>query len=152
MSKKELTNKQKTLASIAFSLMGVFIVLLSLGVISTDEADKHAPDWVIGACGAIFLITGIMIKTGDRGRRSDFLGGFLLLAFGLVGGWVAVFGSGEHMSGGFAFASQDSNITLARLVFGLGSLICFSVSAYAFRRFFRSSSEFKRHSQKSTRS
>lgn len=141
MSKTELTDKQKTWAGFAFAAIGMFIVLMALDIIPTDEADKNAPDWVILACGAIFFLTGIMIKLGDRGRWSDLLAGFLILAFALVGGWIAVFGAGEKMSGGFWFASRETNISIARLVFGFGSLICLAISAYAFRRFLRKESD-----------
>lgn len=137
MAQKELTENQKTLGGLVFSGMGIMIVLMALDIIPMDEADKNAPDWVIIACGLVFFLAGVMIKVGDRGRWSDLLAGFLVLCFGLVGGWVSLFGSGENMSGGLAFLPWEANVSLARIVFGFGSLICLSISVYAFTRFFR---------------
>lgn len=141
MPNKELTDQQKTLAAIAFSGIGVMIMLMAFDIIPLGEADKNAPDWVILACGAIFFIAGIMIKTGDRGRWNDLLAGFLVLAFALVGGWVALLGAGEDFSGGLFLLSDSVNVTLARLMFGTGSLICFAISVYAFRRYFNNKKE-----------
>lgn len=44
-----------------------------------------------------------------------------------------------HSTEGIPLLSTADNVTLGRWVFGGGALICFAISAYAFRRAFLSS-------------
>ena len=102
-----------------------------------DEATLNSPPWVVAGAGFAFVIAGLMILLARHARANDFLAGVLLLVFGLIGLWVSIFSSSEGFSGGAFFLSRDSNIALGRCIFGLGSLISFSLSVYAFRRALR---------------
>lgn len=97
-----------------------------------------APMWVVASSGIVFLIAGCMIFLADHSWANDLLAGFLCLLFGAIGAWVSLFSSSEGFSGGLWILSNDANVSLGRWVFGLGALISFSISAYAFRRAYRS--------------
>jgi hypothetical protein len=56
------------------------------------------------------------------------------MVFGVMGIWVSLFSSSEGFSGGLPFLSQDLNILIGRCLFGLGAIISFALSAWAFRR------------------
>jgi len=113
---KKLTAKQTVLLGWLFILTGLPFILISLGLLPVDETTIHAPKWVIGLCGFIFSLSGVMA-----------------LSFGLIGGWVALLGDASGFSGELGILSNDQNITLARLVFGSGAVLCFAVAGYAIK-------------------
>jgi len=115
-------------------VLGILPMLIALGLIPVDEADVLAPMWVVALSGMVFLIGGCMIFLGDHSRANDLLAGVLCLVFGVVGTWVSLFSPGEGFSGGIPLLSTADNVILGRWVFGGGALICFVISAYAFRR------------------
>jgi len=43
----------------------VLIVAVAVGIIPTSESDIHAPHWVIGACGFMFVIAGFLVVVPD---------------------------------------------------------------------------------------
>ena len=86
-----------------------------------------------------YLLVRFNIKKFHRRTENDFLAGILCLVFGAMGTWVSLFSGSDGFTGGLFFLSTDQNVTLGRWMFGLGALICFSLSAYAFRRAAQSS-------------
>jgi hypothetical protein len=78
-----------------------------------------------------------MAYLGRRSRANELMAAMLLLLFGAVGAWVSLFSPSEGFSGGIPFVPYESNVTLARVMFGIGALICFALSIWAFRRFVR---------------
>ena len=53
---------------IPFLIAGVFIFLISVGIIPVDKKDIHAPLWVLSACGAMFGLPGAwLLVHGARG-------------------------------------------------------------------------------------
>ncbi len=133
------TKRTRFVLGLICIVLGTLPLLVALGVIPVDEADVYAPIWVVAISGMVFLIGGCMIFLGDHSWANDLLAGVLCLLFGVVGVWVALFGSSEGFSGGIPLLSDAVNVTLGRWVFGGGALISFSISAYAFRRAFQSS-------------
>ena len=119
--------------------LGCYPVALGLGLLPVDEADVHAPLWIIAGAGLAFVIAGFMILFAKHSRVNDLLAGILLLLFGITGIWVSLFSSSEGFSGGLPFLSRELNIMLGRGLFGLGALISFALCAYAFRRAIRGS-------------
>lgn len=118
-------------------VVGALPLSVAFGVLPVDEADVHAPMWVVAVSGIAILIAGCMIILGNHSWANDLLAGVLCLLFGVIGVWVALFSSSEGFSGGIPLLSNAANVTLARWVFGGGALISFSISAYAFRRAFQ---------------
>lgn len=43
------------------ALVGGGIVALAAGIIPADESAFHAPHWVVGACGFVFMIAGFLV-------------------------------------------------------------------------------------------
>jgi len=118
--------------------LGGFLILVACGLIEDDPSKRHAPDLIIALCGSVFLIAGIMILVGHHSRVNDLLAAILCMAFGIIGAWVAIYGASEGFSGGLPLLSDEANTSLARGVFGLGSLLCFAISGWALKRFYRS--------------
>ena len=89
--------------------------------------------------GLAFVIAGAMILLANHSWANDLLAGVLCLLFGITGTWVSLFSSSEGFSGGSPLLSDESNVMLGRWLFGIGALMCFAISAYAFRRAAQSS-------------
>ena len=132
-----MTQKQKILFGLLFVLTGVFIMLIAAGVIPSEESSFHAPRWVVGACGAIFSIAGIMIFTPRNSLMNNLLAFVLILCFGVIGGYVALYGESGSFSGGIPLISRETNISIGRIVFGFGSIVCFLISLIPISQFFK---------------
>jgi hypothetical protein len=117
---------------------GGLLMLVSFGVIATSPGQRHAPDFVIALCGFAFVIAGCMVLVGRQSRLNDLLAAILCLLFGATGAWVGIYGPSEGFSGGIPLISNEANVRLARWVFGVGSLVCFAISGWAFRTWFTS--------------
>lgn len=137
MSSRKLTPKERVWAGILFFGTGAAIILASVDIIPIDEADLHAPHWVLGLCGLVFSLAGVMIFLGDQSKWNNLLAGILIFSMGSIGGWIALFGSGSNFSGGIALLSNESNTSLARWVFGIGSVICFATAFHAVKLYFK---------------
>lgn len=118
--------------------LGIYPLSIALGFVHVDDAQVHAPMWIIALSGVVFLIAGFMILLANRSRANDVLACIVCLLFGVIGMWVALFGASEGFSVGIPLLSHDANVKIARVVFGSGAVICFAISGYAFRRAFRS--------------
>ena len=132
------TSRRSHLAIALFCVVsGGLLILVALGVISTSPGQRHAPDFVIAIAGAAFVIAGCMVLVGRQSRFNDLLAAILCLLFGATGAWVAIYSPSEGFSGGIPLISNEANVRLARWVFGVGSLVCFAISAWAFKRYRR---------------
>jgi hypothetical protein len=119
--------------------IGCYPISIALGLFPLDQAELTAPLWVVAAAGIVFVIAGFMILLANHSRANDLLAGVLCLLFAIMGAWVALFGSSEGFSGGWFLLSHEQNVALGRWVFGIGALLSFAISAYAFRRAAQSS-------------
>lgn len=122
--------------------MGLFIVLMSVGVIPADEASFHAPRWIISLAGMTFLLGGGLV--GLSGFEDDGSSGLstrmtilrffrtgaaltLVLLLVIVSNWVA-FGPGER-SGSitsslpFISVTKESGDFMGRVCFGFGAIL-----------------------------
>ena len=128
------TSRRSHLAIALFCVIsGGLLILVALGVIATSPGQRHAPDFIIAFSGLAFVIAGCMVLVGRQSRFNDLLAAVLCLLFGATGAWVAVYGPSEGFSGGIPLLSNEANVRLARWVFGLGSLVCFAISGWAFK-------------------
>ncbi len=118
--------------------LGLYPLSIALGVLPVEKADVMAPMWIVASSGVVFVMAGCMIILANHRWANDLLAGFLCLLFGVIGAWVSLFGASEGFSGGAGFLSDDANAALGRWAFGIGALISFTISAYAFRRAYRS--------------
>jgi len=61
-------------------------------------------------------------------RAAQYLVGVtLFMGFAVLGTWVAVWGEAQYFSGGLPFLGT-ANVSLARIAFGFGALICWLAS------------------------
>jgi len=121
-----------------FFLAGAFIVLIAADIIHVDPSSIHAPRWVLGAAGLVFMLAGTMVALqGAFGPNPEesllylwlilFIGTAFMLIFSSVFIWVG-FGPGERafsssVSIGFVSSSGKGSETTGRLIFGGGGLI-----------------------------
>ena len=110
---------------------GLVIVAVALGVLEPDPGSVHAPLWILALGGVVFVGGGVAVLVSPSSRLRSIAAGSLVVSMGIIAGWVALFGAGEHMSGGFWFVPHDTNVWIGRIVFGLASLMCFAIAAWA---------------------
>lgn len=132
----KLDNKDIMLALIAIACGG-YILLVASGVFEGEPAND-TPHWVLGLAGMVFVIAGFMIFLRNHSRALDLLAAVLLGGFTLIAGWVAFYSSPEGFSGGIPLLPRGMNVSLGRIMFGLGTLMCFAGFLYALKRFFGS--------------
>jgi hypothetical protein len=124
-------------------LVGAGIVALATGAIPANEAMFHAPHWVLGACGFVFILAAVMILVPPAMLRVQyFLGAVLLSLFAAIPGWIA-FGPGPRAFSGSVSIGVITNATqpdasTGRIVFGIAAVLIGSFAAYAWVRWLRS--------------
>lgn len=118
------------------TVLGLAVIALALGILPLDGSHWNAPKWIVGLSGAVFVIVGLMMLSGEESRINDMMAALLLTGLGLIGGWIGIFGADEGFSGGLSFLPEAVNISLARGLFGTGALICLLLAAYAFKKQF----------------
>ncbi len=116
---------------------GGYALLAASSVIPVQTANG-TPLWVLGLVGVIFVIAGIMIFLRNYSRALDLFAAIMLASFTLISGWITFHASSEGFSGGVPFLPNDMNVSLARVMFGIGTLLCFGIFLYALKRFFGS--------------
>jgi hypothetical protein len=132
----KLDNKDIALALVAIACGG-YALLAASGVLRLQTAN-NTPVWVIGLAGVMFVIAGVMIFLRNYSRALDLLAAIVLASFTLITGWITFHASSEGFSGGIPFLPNDMNVSFARVMFGLGALLCFGGFLYALKRFFGS--------------
>jgi hypothetical protein len=50
-------------------LIGLWLSVVALGFIPVPPGTLHAPQWVLGAIGAVFVLGGLLAATSSGGRR-----------------------------------------------------------------------------------
>lgn len=116
-------SKARILTSVLLLVSGLVIELTVFDIIPIDENLVHAPNWVIALLGILFLSGGLVIVVSPESSIATWSAGTLVIAMTLVSAWVAVYGSSEHFSGDLPFISQDTNVIIARIIFGCVSLL-----------------------------
>lgn len=133
MSSSQPTPKQKRIIGILAIVVGLFFALMGLGLSPIELQESEAPGWVVSISGLIFFLAGVMVLIGEKAKNINLYASILIGLMGTVGAWIALFGDDENISGGFSFVSAETNYMFARILFGLGAIICYAISAHAFR-------------------
>jgi hypothetical protein len=115
---------------------GGYALLVAAEVVPVDMAD-NTPRWIAGLVGGTFVVAGLMVFLRNYSRALDLMAALLLAAFTLLAAWVAVYGA-EEVSGGVPFLPRDMNVSIGRVMFGMGAVMCFGGFLYAVQRFFDS--------------
>ncbi len=124
-------NNERILATVMF-VAGAVILAVAAGLITLDPQSVHAPRWVIGLIGLVFLSGGIaVVAPAGNGIVRRLAAATIVIGMGAASAWVALFGSGDHMSGGLWFLPHYINVGIGRVMFGLGALMCFAIAAWA---------------------
>ena len=114
-------------------MAGIIIELVAWGVVSVDKERVHAPMWVIGLTGLLFLAGGVLLaKPG--GRIGTWAGGVVVSVITVVSGWVALYGPAEHFSGDLPWIAGETNVLIARLVFACVALLGLAILVGAVAR------------------
>jgi hypothetical protein len=113
------------------SIVGLFIIAISIW---GDDSGFHAPRWVVGAAGGVFLLAGLAIFSQDHPVLSSLLRALLLTSFGAVFTWVS-FGPGERefstsVSIPFLTFSRSSSEITGRICFAPGALLLNGAALY----------------------
>lgn len=115
--------------------LGLYPLSIASGLVDLPDDATHAPAWVIAGCGMVFVAAGAMILGHPRSGANDLLAALISLTFAATAAWVSFFAPPEGFSGGVPLASREFNVGLARIVFGLGSIICLGVAIFAIYRY-----------------
>jgi hypothetical protein len=142
MTTDELTPRGRAaVAAICFAT-GAGIAALAAGIIPADAAKFHAPHWVVGACGSVFMLAACLILIpATLPRLQNFLGAVLLSLFAAIPGWIA-FGPGPRVFGGSLSFGVVTSAThpgesTGRVVFGVAAVVVGLFAAYAWVRWLR---------------
>ncbi len=117
--------------------IGAAIMLVAAGIINVADENVHAPRWVLGLCGLVFLLGGLMIFAGAKSRFNALGATLICGSFGLVGAWIRFFSPDDSITGGLPFLSRSTNAAMGRWMFGAGALICFAIAWVALHQFLR---------------
>lgn len=137
MSKAKKSYKSHPVVGWICILFGIYPLAIASGFLNVDSESVHAPMWIVGLCGLVFIIAGCMILFRQYGRLVDMLAAFVCLSFAVVGIWVSLFSPSDGFSGGIPFVSKELNHFLARGMFGLGAIISLLICTYAIKRALR---------------
>ncbi len=118
-------------------VIGAAIMLVAAGIINVADENVHAPRWVLGLCGLVFLLGGLMILAGAKSRFNALGATLMCGSFGLVGAWITFYSPDDSITGGLPFLSQSTNAAMGRWMFGAGALISFAIAWVALRQFLR---------------
>ena len=116
---------------------GFLIVSVAGGWIAVPPASLHAPRWVLGAVGFTVILVGLLAGRwwrNDRINRS--FAAALLTLFGIVGGWVALYGGADEFRVGFGEGEATTAMSApwpARLMFGFGAAVALTWAAILWR-------------------
>ena len=135
---------------IGLGVAGLCGVLIGFEVLPVPggRANLHGPLWIATLIGLIGLLAGAALLIQGFGRANAhaelpadaprwmraaqyLIGAALFALFAAIGTWVAVGGDARQFSGGIPFLGAG-NVSLARIGFGLGALVCWLAAiAYA---------------------
>lgn len=132
----KLDRRDITLALIAIACGG-FILLVASGVIPMQTAN-NTPMWIVGLVGVMFVLAGTMIFLRNHSRVLDLFAALILASFTLLAAWITLYGSPDGFSDGIPFLPDKANVSLARIMFGFGAVLCFAGFLYALKRYFGS--------------
>lgn len=116
--------KQIGLAGFICIVLGASVCLIAFRVLPYDESKIHAPGWIIALCGGVFVLGGLALLLRSHKILVSVLGNCMVLIFGIVAGWIALFGQAEQFSGGIPLLSNESNVSVARALFFCVAIMC----------------------------
>jgi hypothetical protein len=126
-------------------LSGSALVLLAvgLGVASSDSSSLNESRVLVTSIGVLLATCGVLVgqwvATGSRLYHA--LGGTAITSMAVMFGWVAIYGDATGFSGGVgiggAAVTSSGSVTLARVAFGILSIVFGLASLWAWKQVFR---------------
>jgi hypothetical protein len=116
--------------------VGAVLILTAIGIITTGTA-RSVPKLVLGAVGLSFWLAGMMMLWSERRRVYYSLAAILLFIVGCMGLWFAMAGAKNSLGISAALASHSTMLVTARLVFGVGAIVCYALCLRVLRRLVR---------------
>jgi hypothetical protein len=113
-------------------IIGLWLTAVASSLIPVPPGTLHAPRWLLGAIGAVFVLGGLLAATRSGGRIATAVAAGLLTLLGAAGGWVAAFGERPA-----AVPMSAPTPLAARIAFGIGAFIALGWAAYAWRQVFK---------------
>ena len=114
--------------------LGLFPLGIAFDLLPVDPRGVRAPPWVLALCGLVFVSGGGLILLHRQRILQQLFAGTITASFGLVGLWVALLAPADGFSGGFFFVSAETNVTIARWLFGVGAVLALAICAIAMLR------------------
>ena len=127
---------------IGLGIAGLCGVLVGFEVLPVPggRGNLHGPLWIATLIGFVALLAGAACFIQGIGRANAcaelpadapfwmraaqyLIGVALFAAFAVLGTWVTFGGDARHFSGGIPFLGAF-NVSLARIMFGFGALVC----------------------------
>lgn len=142
MDTPQASQRQLFLIGTGLAVGGLALVLVGLGLLPVPGGRDalHAPLFIVVLLGALVGLAGAAAFMQGVGRAnasgelpasapqwmhvaSYLIGAGLFALFAMIGTWITFAGNAGDFSGGLPFLG-GLNISLARIMFGLGALIC----------------------------
>jgi hypothetical protein len=117
-------------------LIGLWLTAIASSLIPVPAGTLHAPRWLLGAIGAVFVLGGLLAATTSGGRIATAVAAALLTLLGAAGGWVAAGGSAAVGASVAAFGAAPAP-PAARIACGIGAVLVLAWAAYAWRQVFK---------------
>ena len=141
-AQKQASPAQMKSIGIGLAVAGLWGITIGLEVLPVPGGrdNLHGPLWIAILLGVVVFLAGAACIIQGVGRANAYaelpadaplwmravqylIGVALFAAFAVLGGWIALAGDARHFSGGVPFLGPF-NVSLARIAFGFGALIC----------------------------
>lgn len=129
---------EKLLTGAFFSIMGVMVLLAAFGLGPMSNSAMHAPRWVVGLAGMLFLGCGAMLVETSH-QLATWMAGLVTIGMTAICGWIALFGEDEYFSGGLSIFSDHVEVLIARVIFGFVAVLGTAITINAIRKIFNRS-------------
>jgi len=142
---KPATPKEMVWIGTLFAGAGLYFILVGVGVLPIPGGPRnlHAPLWIVACAGLPFFLGGLAVllqgigKANARGKlpsdapawmcvAQQLMVTMIFAAFAMVGSWIALYGGSSHFSGSFMGFGAATNVAIARIMFGIGAIICWA--------------------------
>ncbi len=127
--------RQKLLTGAFFILMGLLILLAAFGFGPMSGSRMNAPRWVIGLCGLFFASGGVVVIAPAH-KLASLAAGIAVVAITVICAWIALFGDARYFSGGLSMFSHNTEVLIARALFGAVAVLGAAISVHALRKAF----------------
>ncbi len=122
--------RARLLMALGMFCFGGFLLGIAMGWVHADPSSIHAPLWVLGAAGMMFVLAGVMILLVGRdslGRLNNLVIWLFVVCLAVPFNWVAV-GAGERQFRGTstvmgAASSGAASESEGRMIFGIIAVV-----------------------------